>query len=68
MSDKDKTEELEDITPETEETMEEQTTAEEIVEEEDELTIEEKLQEELGKEKDKFLRLFAEFENYKNST
>lgn len=33
-----------------------------------ELSIEEKLQEDLAKEKDKFLRLFAEFENYKKRT
>ncbi|MFD0962731.1 nucleotide exchange factor GrpE [Pseudofulvibacter geojedonensis] len=33
-----------------------------------ELSVEEKLQEELAKEKDKFLRLFAEFENYKKRT
>lgn len=33
-----------------------------------ELSIEEQLQEELAKEKDKFLRLFAEFENYKKRT
>lgn len=33
-----------------------------------ELTVEEKLQEELANEKDKFLRLFAEFENYKKRT
>lgn len=33
-----------------------------------EMTIEEKLQEELAAEKDKFLRLFAEFENYKKRT
>ena len=33
-----------------------------------ELTVEEQLQEELAKEKDKFLRLFAEFENYKKRT
>ena len=32
------------------------------------VTIEEQLQEELVKEKDKFLRLFAEFENYKKRT
>ncbi|QEE49571.1 nucleotide exchange factor GrpE [Flavobacterium alkalisoli] len=32
------------------------------------LTEEEKLREELAKEKDKFLRLFAEFENYKKRT
>ena len=34
----------------------------------EELTVEEKLQEELKQEKDKFLRLFAEFENYKRRT
>ncbi len=33
-----------------------------------ELTVEEQLQEELAKEKDKFLRLFAEFENFKKRT
>ena len=33
-----------------------------------ELTNEEKLQEDLAKEKDKFLRLFAEFENFKKRT
>ena len=32
------------------------------------LTVEEQLQEELKKEKDKFMRLFAEFENYKKRT
>lgn len=34
----------------------------------DQLSIEEELREELGKEKDKFLRLFAEFENFKKRT
>lgn len=33
-----------------------------------EQTVEEQLQDELAKEKDKFLRLFAEFENYKKRT
>lgn len=32
------------------------------------LTVEEQLQEELAKEKDKFIRLFAEFENFKKRT
>jgi molecular chaperone GrpE len=36
--------------------------------EEDNLTTEQKLELELSKEKDKFLRLFAEFENYKKRT
>lgn len=34
----------------------------------DTLTVEEKIKEELQAEKDKFLRLFAEFENYKKRT
>jgi molecular chaperone GrpE len=38
------------------------------VEEENSLTAEQKLELELSKEKDKFLRLFAEFENYKKRT
>ena len=68
MNDKDKNEELEDIIANNEDQNNSETVAEEILEEEDVQTIEEKLQEELGKEKDKFLRLFAEFENYKKRT
>ena len=34
----------------------------------DELSVEDKLREDLAKEKDKFIRLFAEFENYKRRT
>ena len=34
----------------------------------EELSTEDKLSQELGQEKDKFLRLFAEFENYKKRT
>lgn len=49
-----------------------ETVVEDTVEQEtvdiQELTVEEKLQEELKLEKDKFLRLFAEFENYKKRT
>jgi len=37
-------------------------------EEKEEVNVEEQLKEELKKEKDKFLRLFAEFENYKRRT
>ena len=37
-------------------------------EEEEEKSVEETLSDELAKEKDKFLRLFAEFENYKRRT
>ncbi|AMA49387.1 MULTISPECIES: nucleotide exchange factor GrpE [Flavobacterium] len=48
----------------TEETQEKQAEANQATD----LTVEEKLQEELANEKDKFLRLFAEFENYKKRT
>jgi len=34
----------------------------------EELTVEEQLTQDLAREKDKFLRLFAEFENYKRRT
>ena len=43
-------------------------TTNEISENAEELSVEEKLQEDLTAEKDKFLRLFAEFENYKRRT
>lgn len=54
----------------TKDTLEEQieATPETVVQDEDVSSAEEKLQDELQKEKDKFLRLFAEFENYKKRT
>lgn len=58
MSKKDK---IEDVETNVEESINEATPTEE-------LSVEEQLKEELGKEKDKFLRLFAEFENYKKRT
>ena len=64
MSEKDKAEEV----PKVELNVEEQKEAEEQVNEVEELSVEEQLQEDLAKEKDKFLRLFAEFENYKKRT
>ena len=42
--------------------------AENQVAEKDDKTVEEQLEESLQQEKDKFLRLFAEFENYKRRT
>ncbi len=51
-----------------EDIVEEQEVAQDTQEEVVEQTKEEQLAEELGKEKDKFLRLFAEFENYKKRT
>jgi molecular chaperone GrpE len=41
---------------------------EEFIEKTTEISVEEQLTGELSKEKDKFLRLFAEFENYKKRT
>lgn len=45
-------------------TTDEQTTAEEVVA----LSVEEQLTQDLATEKDKYIRLFAEFENYKRRT
>ena len=47
-------------------TIENNTTEEQVAVEE--LTVEEQLAKDLAQEKDKFLRLFAEFENYKRRT
>ncbi|WCO02710.1 nucleotide exchange factor GrpE [Psychroserpens ponticola] len=59
MGKKDKSETIKDT--EVNETSNQDTQVEEI-------SVEEQLKEELAKEKDKFLRLFAEFENYKRRT
>ncbi len=59
MSKKSKKEELVDETIDVQETPKEAAV---------EKTVEEQLQDELATEKDKFLRLFAEFENYKRRT
>ncbi|WP_062059732.1 nucleotide exchange factor GrpE [Aquimarina longa] len=60
---KDQVEEVLDISVEEPETETEETETEEAI-----VDQETKLKEELDKEKDKFLRLFAEFENYKRRT
>jgi len=56
--------------PEKETIIDENTTENSLneIESATELSIEEKLQEDLANEKDKFLRLFAEFENFKRRT
>lgn len=64
MSEKDSTEELDEILSETEVTNEEQ----EAENNQEEISVEDELREDLAKEKEKFLRLFAEFENYKKRT
>lgn len=64
MSDKNKAEDIEDVVSKEEEIIENEGEALE----QEQLSEEEQLREDLGKEKDKFLRLFAEFENYKKRT
>lgn len=72
MSKDNKTEEMEDEvlnhadSPEI--NQEPQSVSEDRMEGGEEISMEEKLQEDLEKEKDRFLRLFAEFENYKRRT
>ena len=68
MSEKDSTEELDEMLPETEEIKEEQEREEVDENEGEEVSVEDQLREDLAKEKEKFLRLFAEFENYKKRT
>ncbi|MGJ8737927.1 nucleotide exchange factor GrpE [Zobellia laminariae] len=63
MSDKQNTEDFEEVLDENQT----EATSESNIEQE-ELSVEEQLREDLAKEKDKFLRLFAEFENFKRRT
>lgn len=62
-----KTKNTEDVKDQVEEVLD-QVVEEETEQEQEEVSAEDKLTEELAKEKDKFLRLFAEFENYKKRT
>ena len=75
MSKKDKVEEMDEIISEEQATQKDQVQQEANSESEggtdengEELSVEDQLREDLAKEKDKFLRLFAEFENYKRRT
>ena len=69
MSDKDITEDFEEVL---DDEQRQEAADNEINEEENaaeaELSVEDQLREDLAKEKDKFLRLFAEFENFKKRT
>lgn len=67
MSEKTKSEDVDEtlMDNEIQDEQQEVNETEEVVEE---LSVEERLQKELATEKDKFLRLFAEFENYKRRT
>lgn len=73
MSKKSKVEEMDEATQDAQtvenpELNEEHINAENAAEAQDELSVEDQLREDLAKEKDKFLRLFAEFENFKRRT
>ncbi|MBU2947114.1 nucleotide exchange factor GrpE [Zobellia uliginosa] len=63
MSDKQNTEDIDEVLDKDQA----EATSEGNIEQE-ELSVEEQLREDLAKEKDKFLRLFAEFENFKRRT
>jgi molecular chaperone GrpE len=68
MSNKNKDEEMDEEVISQEETSENEENAQEAISDEQEMNEEDSLREGLAKEKDKFLRLFAEFENYKRRT
>jgi molecular chaperone GrpE len=68
MSNTEKTEDFEEIFSETDENIEDLEDQVEADRQADPASHEEELRIELAKEKDKFLRLFAEFENYKKRT
>lgn len=68
MSKKNKEEEMDEEVISQEETFENEEGEQEMVSDEQEISEEDSLREGLAKEKDKFLRLFAEFENYKRRT
>ncbi|WP_282054335.1 nucleotide exchange factor GrpE [Maribacter luteus] len=68
MSDKNKAEEVNEPILDGETVNDSGNEQEEVVNEQEVQSVEEQLQGELAKEKDKFLRLFAEFENYKKRT
>ena len=68
MSKKNKAEGIDEVISEEQTNIKAEKTQEEVINEEEMKTVEEQLQDELAKEKDKFLRLFAEFENFKKRT
>ncbi len=73
MSKKSKVEEMDEATQDAQtvenpELNEEHIEKENTTEEKEEISVEDQLRDDLAKEKDKFLRLFAEFENFKRRT
>jgi len=67
MSEKDTTEDFDEIVDQ-EQVNTTENESEQTENGQEELSVEEQLREDLAKEKDKFLRLFAEFENFKRRT
>ena len=69
MNKKDKSEEINEMIPEEQEIQDVQDLESDLNTQPEEIkSIEDRLQQDLDKEKDKILRLFAEFENYKKRT
>lgn len=68
MSEKDITENFDDVVNEEQTDKASENDSEQHDEIQDEISLEDQLREDLAKEKDKFLRLFAEFENFKRRT
>ena len=68
MSEKDITEDFNELIKEEQTTAVPENDTDQAENKQEEMTVEDKLREDLAKEKDKFLRLFAEFENFKRRT
>lgn len=68
MSEKDITEDFNEVINEEQTTEAPENDKDEVENKQQEMTVEDELREDLAKEKDKFLRLFAEFENFKRRT
>lgn len=68
MSEKDITEDFDEVIDEEQTDAASEQETQETEEVQEEVSVEEQLREDLAKEKDKFLRLFAEFENFKRRT
>lgn len=68
MSEKEITEDFDEVANEEQTTAVPENKADESENKQEEMTVEDELREDLAKEKDKFLRLFAEFENFKRRT
>lgn len=68
MSEKELTEDFDEVVNEEQTAAVPENEADEAENKQEEMTVEDELRQDLAKEKDKFLRLFAEFENFKRRT